>query len=130
MMARAGRHPRRAISESVLSSAYFCAFFAAGGVTYPYFNLFFQEVGMTNQQIGVLAALPPLITVVASPLWASLADRFNLHRVLLPGLLAATLLPALFLPGAALFWVLAVLIMAFNFFLSPTIPLAENAIIT
>lgn len=130
MTARTRRSPRGAISGPVLSGVYFFAFFAAGGVSYPYINLFFQSAGMTNQQIGVLAALPPLITVFASPLWASLADRFNLHRVLLPGLLLGTLLPAAFLPGAALFWTLAVLIVAFNFFISPTIPLAENAIIT
>ena len=113
-----------------LAGVYYFAFFAAGGVTYPYTNLFFQSAGMTNQQIGVLAALPTLMTVLAAPLWAALADRFNLHRILLPGLLAGAILPALFLPGASAFWALAALILLFQCFISPSVPLAENAIVT
>lgn len=117
-------------SGAFLGGAYFLTFFAAGGVTYPYYNLFYQAAGMSNQQIGVLAALPTIMTVVAAPLWAGLADRLNLHRILLPGMLVGTLLPALLMPAATQFWTLAILILAFNMFSAPTIPLAENAVIT
>lgn len=117
-------------SGQFLAGAYFLTFFAAGGVTYPYLNLFYQSAGMTNQQIGVLAALPTVMTVFAVPLWAGLADRLNLHRILLPGLLVGTLLPALLLPTATQFWTLALLILAFNLFNMPAVPLAENAVVT
>ncbi|GAB4572910.1 MAG: MFS transporter [Anaerolineae bacterium] len=114
----------------MLAATYYFAFFAAGGAAFPYYTLFYQHMGMTNPQIGVLAALPTITTVLAAPLWAGVADRFGLHRILLPGLLAGTLLPALLLPTAGSFWALGVLILVFNFFMSPTVPLAENTIIT
>ncbi len=114
----------------LLGSAFYLAFFAAGGATYPYFNLFYQSAGMTSSQIGVLAALPTLMTLFAAPMWTGLADRLRLNRVLLPLTLLGTALPALLLTGATGFGELAVLTLWYMFFLAPIIPLADSAILT
>jgi PPP family 3-phenylpropionic acid transporter len=53
-------------------------FFATGalGVFYPYFSLFLREnVGLSGTQVGMVVAIPPLVGVVAQPLWGQLADR-------------------------------------------------------
>ncbi len=114
----------------LLAALYYLTYFAAGGSLYPYFNVFYQSVGMTNQEIGVLAALPTIMSLFAAPFWSGLADRLNLHHVLLPGLLLATTVPALLLTGARSFLALAALVLLYMFLLAPVIPLAENAIVT
>lgn len=114
----------------LLAALYYLTYFAAGGAIYPYFNVYYQSVGMTNQEIGLLAALPTVMSLFASPLWSGLADRLGLHHILLPGLLLATTVPALLLTGAQTFAALAALVLLYMFLLAPVIPLAENAIVT
>jgi len=114
----------------LLAALYYLTYFAASGTVYPYFNVYYQSVGMTNQQIGVLAALPTVMTLFATPFWSGLADRFSLHHILLPGMLLATVVPALLLSGATTFPALAALVLFFMFLFSSAVPLAENTIVT
>jgi PPP family 3-phenylpropionic acid transporter len=118
------RHPR------LLGSLFYLLYYAAGGATYPYMNLFYESAGMTNRQIGVLAALAPVMMMVASPLWSALADKLRLHRVLLPGMMVAVVVPALLFTGAQEFWQMGGLVLLYMFFFAPVIPLADNAVIS
>jgi len=64
------------------SALLFFAYAAFGGIN-AFLNLFYRQQGMDLVQVGILAAVPPAMTVVVSPLWAAVADRFNLHRYIL-----------------------------------------------
>jgi len=65
-------------------AAYYFLFFSSVGLWYPFLNLHYQEnVGLNQEQIGLLAALSTLVTLVGSPLWSGLADRLNMHKRLL-----------------------------------------------
>ncbi len=111
------------------ASAFYLLFFAALGAVYPFLTLFYQQSGMTPQQIGVLAALLPLVTMIAGPLWGLFADWFHLHRSLLPLAMLATLPCMVFLWHARSFTALVTSVSAFAFFLAPIGPLADSSVI-
>ncbi len=58
---------------------YFLVFLPVG-MQAPYLFLYFKRVGFTDSQLGTLAALPPLLNVVAPPLWGAVADAFGDRR--------------------------------------------------
>lgn len=57
--------------------------FASGGVIQPFLNLYLLEVGLTSTEIGVILGWAALLTVVFTPAIGFLADRAQLHRLLL-----------------------------------------------
>jgi PPP family 3-phenylpropionic acid transporter len=107
---------------------YFC-YFAAGGSLSPYLNLYYQNVGMSKQQIGLLIATTTLTTVIASPVWGGLADAFRLHKYLLPIAIFGTLGPVSLLIRSTDFAALWLLVMLYAFFNGPIIALADNAVL-
>ncbi len=56
-------------------------FFACGAIVFPFLILYYQGLGFTGPQIGLLVGLSPLVTLVAAPLWTNLADATGRHRL-------------------------------------------------
>ncbi len=54
------------------------------GVFFPYFSLYLRENGgLSGSQVGIVAAMLPLVGIAAQPFWGNLADRSGLRaRVL------------------------------------------------
>jgi PPP family 3-phenylpropionic acid transporter len=109
-------------------SLYYFAYFAANGALFPYYTLFYKSIGIDEQAIGVLVALPTLVTLFASPLWSGLADALRLHRRLLPLSLLATMVAVALLMQSQSFAALAVFILLQAFLGAPIISLADNAV--
>lgn len=104
--------------------AYYFFYFAAIGCYNLYITLYYQQRGLAGGAIGLLAALPAVISVAAGPLWNSLADRFQLHRRLLPLLTVAPILPIWLQSRTGdLVWLAALVALAavFNTALAPLI---------
>lgn len=103
---------------------YFCALTFS-----PYQVLYFQSLGFSGTEAGLLLALLPLANLVASPFWTGLADIRHQHRnILFVTLLFSILLSALVpLFNSYLGLVLVLSLMAF--FSAPHIPLADSATI-
>ncbi len=114
----------------IRAAAIYLCYFAAGGALTPYLNLYYQTIGMTRQQIGLLIASTTLTTVIASPVWSALADAFRLHRYLLPLAMVGTLGPVALLTQTTEFGALWLLIVLYAFFNGPIIPLADNAVLS
>ncbi|XP_071489032.1 major facilitator superfamily domain-containing protein 6-like [Diadema antillarum] len=49
----------------------------------PYLPLFMGQLGLTATQIGLIRGLEPLLALVFTHLWGSIADSFNQHRAVL-----------------------------------------------
>jgi len=58
-------------------------YFAGIGALSPFLALYYRERGFSGLEIGVLAAMPPLGTVVLAPSVGALADARAGHRLLL-----------------------------------------------
>jgi PPP family 3-phenylpropionic acid transporter len=91
--------------------------------------LYYREAGMTGQQIGMLGAIVPLVTLLSGPLWGGLADATRLHRWLLTLTIGSALItvPAIFTTKNLL--LLSFLVVAYNFLKAPTVPLIDSAIL-
>ncbi len=68
--------PRRFVwdqSKDVAKVFYFC-YYAAAACLMPYLVLYYRQIGLSGGQIGLLAGIGPLVTLVAAPLWGGWAD--------------------------------------------------------
>lgn len=108
--------------------AYF-TYFAAMGALMPFLVIYYDQIGLSSQQIGLISSLSPLVMTVAAPLWGGLADATQQHRLLLivavvgfmvaVGLLSVT---------STLLW-LVPLVALYSFCSAPIIPLVDNTVL-
>ncbi len=132
-----GDRRRARLGPTALASAYYFFYFGAVGAYFPFIGLFYQGLGLSGLQIGLLASIGPLCNLTTGTLWSSLADRFRLHRPLLVALSFAPLLPALLTPLLAAhvpaayeswkFGAMVVLAVMANIFASGLGPLIDSA---
>jgi MFS family permease len=111
------------------ASAFYFAYFAAGGAYSSYLIVYYRQSGMSIPQIGILAALPTLMYLVGSPIWAAVADIFRLHKRLLPLTVLLTIPSILLISLVHSFWWLCLLVFVFALCLSPILALADYSVI-
>ena len=70
---------------------------------YPLFGAYYTSIGMSEGQVGVLAAVFPLAALAIQPFWAYLSDRTGKMKRVLLILCAEACVSTLFL-GADSFW--------------------------
>jgi MFS transporter, PPP family, 3-phenylpropionic acid transporter len=110
--------------------SFYFLYFAALSSAMPFFVLFYQRLGFSGAQIGLLTGVPPLITLIASPFWTSLADAKQWHKFVMGlGILVAVLVVFL-LPSFTGFAIVFITIILFNIFISPVSSLADSGTMT
>lgn len=57
--------------------------YAGYASAFPFVVLYYQELGFTGTQIGLLSGLSPLIIFFSAPLWTGLADATRRHQLLM-----------------------------------------------
>jgi MFS transporter, PPP family, 3-phenylpropionic acid transporter len=113
--------------EVGLASAIYFGYFTALGAFVTFNALFYQGVGLSSPQIGLLTALPVFISVMTSLLWTGFADSYRLHRVILAAALLLVPVPVLIMAGVREFETLIVLTAVYAFFITPILPLIDSA---
>ena len=108
---------------------FYFLYFAAVSSLLPFLVLFYQGLGFSGAQIGLLTGIPPLITLLASPFWTGLADSRHWHKFVMGLGITLTVLAILLLPTVSGFFVVFGLIVLFNTFISPVPSLADSATI-
>lgn len=58
-------------------STYYFFFFFGMGVTFPLMGIYFDEIGLSGSQLGVIMAVGPVIAIVAQPIWGMICDHYN-----------------------------------------------------
>lgn len=112
-------------TETQIKSFYFL-YFSAAAALLPYLALIYEGRGIAGRRIGILAALPPLITLFAASLWSGFADATQSHRRLLAVSIGGTILSAVGIYFGSTFLFIATMVVMFAFFNSPIIPLIDN----
>jgi PPP family 3-phenylpropionic acid transporter len=79
--------------SALIMRAYYFAFFAKIGVVVPYLPLYYQSLGLTPLQIGMLTSIMPLGRPLFAGAWTLPADRLGLRH-------AATVLSCWLAAGA------------------------------
>jgi PPP family 3-phenylpropionic acid transporter len=103
--------------------------YAAFGSIGVFLNLFYLEQGMSLVQVGLLASIPAGMSLLAAPLWAAIADRFNLHRCVLPLTMVLSLPFALLFTSLHTFGQLLLGICLFSGCYAAITPLSDNAVL-
>lgn len=109
---------------------FYFLYFSAFAALLPFFVLFYQGLGFSGAQIGLLTGIPPLITLIGAPFGTGLADSTGRHKLIMSVCLIAAIIVVLLLPSFTSFAVIFILIALFNMFISPIGSLTDSAIIS
>jgi PPP family 3-phenylpropionic acid transporter len=107
--------------------SFYFLFFAGVASFFPYLVLYYQSLSFTGAQIGLLAGIAPLITLVSLPLMTGLADRTNRHRLITSLSLLAVVSGLVLFPFLKTFIPLFALAVLSNVFFSPVTSLSDSA---
>jgi PPP family 3-phenylpropionic acid transporter len=109
------------------SFTFYFLYFAALAFMAPFIVLYYRQLNFSGAQIGLLAGLPALVTMVANPLLSGIADRSRRHNLILGlGIFSAAAIIAA-LPWFHGFIAVFLLIITFNFLFSPVASLGDAA---
>ena len=105
---------------------FYFLYYAAAAALVPFLIVYYQDLGLTGTQIGILAGIPPLVSLFSAPLWGGLSDVTKQHKLSLLAAISVAILLALTLSTLTAFaWLIPVVIL-FAFFSSPIMPLVDS----
>jgi oligosaccharide:H+ symporter len=107
--------------------AFYFLYFAAAAALIPFFVLYYQYLGFSGAQIGLLAGIAPLIAMVGAPLWTNLADRTGRHRLILGLTMAGLIAVVLVIPTLSALLPVALMIALYSLLGSPIVSLSDSA---
>jgi MFS transporter, PPP family, 3-phenylpropionic acid transporter len=95
----------------------------------PFLNVYFARKGLSGAEIGWLNSIPPLVALGANPVWGALADRWQVHRLVLA--LCSLMGGAVSLGFLAFdsFWTLMLVVVLLAFFRTPIGSLVDSAVV-
>ncbi len=107
---------------------YYFFIYGAGAALVPYLVIYYQGLGLSGSQIGLLAGIPTLMSLFSTPVWGGLADATNKKRLLLgiAILLSMTMVGVLSATTVFLWLILVVTLYAFSS--APIIPMMDSTV--
>ena len=109
----------------VVKALYFLYYAAIGGFSY-YLFIYYNQIGLSSTQIGILSSVGPLMGMLAGPLWGWVSDRLSITRPLFIFAAAATLGLTYLLSTTVLFSGIMFLTILMSFFTSPLMTLLDS----
>jgi PPP family 3-phenylpropionic acid transporter len=113
--------------KKVSPFTFYLLYFAALAFLMPFLVLYFQELGFTGAQIGLLTGLSPLVALVGAPLWTGIADATGRHKLIISLAIGAAVVLALIFPLLNSLGPIIILIALYAFFSAPIVPLSDSA---
>jgi MFS transporter, PPP family, 3-phenylpropionic acid transporter len=113
--------------SSFFPSAFYFAFFAGMAFLMPFLALYYQDVGFSGTQIGLLTGVAPLVTLAGAPFWTGIADSTRRHKAVMVFAMLTVIGAMLLMPRFSAFAVLFGLVVVFAFFGAPIASLADSA---
>ncbi|MCL4303329.1 MAG: MFS transporter [Anaerolineae bacterium] len=110
-----------------LFKTFYFLYYAAAASLLPFLVLYYEHLGLSGGQIGVLTAILPLVTLFAASFWGGLADATQQHRPLILLALSGVILLAWVILHLTTFLSLVWVIIAFAFFVAPIVPFLDNS---
>ena len=114
----------------IFPSMYYFLYYGAISVLFPFLALFYKSQGLTGGQIGLLAAISPIISFFGAPLWTGAADASHRHKLVAMLSIVGVVIVAFIFPSVASFGGLLLMISLYAFLGSPTGSLVDSAVLT
>ena len=109
--------------------AYYFFIFAALAFLAPFLTLYYEGLGLSGRQIGILAAIPSLVTFISAPIFGLVTDVTQRHKLILGGALLVVVASVILLSTLRSFTglILGVILYAFTF--APTLPIIDRSVL-
>ena len=115
------------MKKMVWPFSFYFLYYAALASFMPFIVLFYQQLGFSGAQIGLLTGVPPLVTLAAGPFLAGIADATRRHNLIMGvGLLSVAII-VFILPLMTSFTAIFLLILLFNVSFAPVASLSDSA---
>ena len=101
--------------------------YAGFAFAWPFMVLYYQSLGFSGAQIGVLTGITPLITLLSTPFWTSLADASGRYRPVMSLTLIVAALCMFAIPLLNIFAPLLLVAVVSYIFLAPVTSFADSA---
>jgi len=108
----------------------FLLFFGGMSCLIPYLSIYFDKIGLSAEEIGLLQSVRPFIGAVAAPLVSAIADKTHKHRLILIFLLVSgTFLrfTTMFIGNSFIYFLFSIVVI--EFLSAPTGSLINNAVL-
>jgi PPP family 3-phenylpropionic acid transporter len=102
-------------------------YYAAAAFLLPFVVLYYQQLGFTGAQIGLLAGMAPLLTLIGAPLWTGIADATRHHRLIMTLAIAVAVVAGLIFPTLKTLGPVIVVVILSYFFAAPIVSFADSA---
>jgi predicted MFS family arabinose efflux permease len=113
------------LAEDTQQKTVYLFIYAAWGVIFPYFPVFFESLGMSKSQIGILGMIPNMSSFFAAPIFSVICDSLDIHWEAMVGLIVISVIftiPMVFIHSFAL---LALIVWISSTFRAPIGPLLD-----
>lgn len=116
--------------KKIYPFSFYLLYFGANACLFPYWVLYYQSLGFKGTQIGLLAAIGPLIFLAGAPFWTGLADKTQHHKLIMGATLLATIGLVSVFPFLKSFAPVLVMAILYSFMISPANSFADTATMT
>jgi MFS transporter, PPP family, 3-phenylpropionic acid transporter len=116
-------------NSAYLGKAFYLFYYAAMAALFPFLVLYYEQLGFSGRRIGLLAGIPPVLTLVGASLWGAAADATQRHKLVLCLAIVGAGGFSLLLSGVATFWGAMLVVVGFALFAAPIVPLADNSVL-
>ena len=102
--------------------------FAALSLLGTYGNVYFKRRGLSDIQLGILLAVPSVVSIVGPMIWGITSDLLQKRKaiVVTMHLVSAILFPLFWFLNSQTFILLCIIMGLFSFFFDPSIPLIDT----
>jgi len=116
--------------KKIYPFSFYFLYFGADACFFPYIVLYYQSLGFTGAQIGLLFAISPLITLFGAPFWTGIADTSHRHKLVMSITLLAAIGLVILYPFAKTIAAVFVLVSLYSFMIAPVNAFADTATMT
>ena len=113
----------------LIPKIFYFFYFAAMASLIPFLTLYYEQVGLSGRQIGLLAGIAPLVMLLSAPLWGALADTTRQHKRLLVIAIGGVFVTAFLMSQTTAYPWLVVVVVLYAFCGAPVVPLVDNTVI-
>ena len=109
------------------TKTFYFLYYAAMASLGPFLVIYYKELGFSGRQIGLLAAIPPLLAVAAVPLWGAAADISRQIKKLLLLAITGAIVVVFIFSRVTLFAAVVPIVTIYAFFNGPIMPLLDSS---
>ncbi len=116
-------------SPLIFARAFYFFYFAAAAAISPFLVLYYERLGFSGTQIGILRGINPLIMLFSAPLWGAVSDATQQHKRLMLLSIGGTLVTVIGLSFTTHYLWLFIIVVLFAFCGAPIISLMDNTVL-